>query len=133
MKTSIVFLFCIFSAIFVNAQNEKVIGEKSKGIIGEKGQKGIIGEKGQEARFTKLRNELNSIYADYLKKQQAAESAADALRKKLQETMKNLEAADKLGNFEIQNLMSEFNQAETLRSQALKKIEETKKSVVSKL
>lgn len=127
---SVMFLFCIAA----HAQ-DKVIGEKSKGIIGEKST-GIIGEEGRpadQARMMKLKNEINSIYADYLKKQAAAESAADVLRKKLDQAMKNLEAADKLGNFEIQRLMSEFNQAESLRSQAQKKLDDAKKSVISKI
>jgi hypothetical protein len=34
---------------------------------------------------------------------------------------KGLEAQDRLGNFEIQNLMSRYNQAETLASSVQKK------------
>lgn len=83
--------------------------------------------------MTKLKNEINAYYSDYVKKQVAAESAAAALRKKLQQAMKNLEAAEKMGNFEIQRLMSDFNQAETLSSQLQKKREETKNAVVSKI
>jgi hypothetical protein len=129
---SVFFMLCI-SYNAVQAQ-DKVIGEKgSKGIIGEKG---VIGEKGQQAeqaRMIKIKNEINSFYSDYAKKQAAAESAADALRKKLQQAMKQLESSDKMGNFEIQRLMSEFNQAETLSSQLQKKREETKEAVLRKI
>jgi hypothetical protein len=134
MKKSLAILSFVFCISFVQAQ-DKVIGEKSKGIIGEKGT-GIIGEKGQaaeQARMIKVKNEINSFYADYIKKQQAAESAADALRKKLQQAMKQLESSDRMGNFEIQRLMSEFNQAETLSSQLQKKREDAKNAVVSKI
>jgi Skp family chaperone for outer membrane proteins len=133
MKKSLAILSFVFCISFVQAQ-DKIVGEKSR-VIGEKST-GIIGEKGQpaeQARMIKMKNEINSIYADYIKKQQAAESAADALRKKLQQAMKQLEASDKMGNFEIQRLMSEFNQAESLSSQLQKKREETKTAVVSKI
>lgn len=43
----------------------------------------------------------------------------------LEGTLADLEAHDKLGNFEIQRLMSAFNQAETLASNVLKKRDET--------
>jgi Skp family chaperone for outer membrane proteins len=128
---SVMFLFCVT----MHAQ-DKIIGEKgSKGVIGEKST-GIIGEKGQQAeqaRMIKVKNEINSYFNDYMKKQAAAESAADELRKKLQQAMKQLEASDRMGNFEIQRLMSEFNQAETLSSQLQKKREETKNAVISKI
>src|SRR4051794_36195727 len=44
--------------------------------------------------------------------------------------LKDLEAQDKLGNFEIQDLMSTFNQAETLASSILKKRDETASAIV---
>lgn len=135
MKRSITILICIacFSFSSLYAQNEKVIGEKSKKVIGEK----IIGEKGADpqnrAILAKYKNEIERYYSAYIKRQAEAESIADGLRKKLEEAMKTLEAQDKMGNFEIQRLMSEFNQAEQLSSQVQKKREETKKSVISKL
>jgi hypothetical protein len=39
--------------------------------------------------------------------------------------MKDLEAQDKLGNFEIQRLMSQYNQAATLASHVQKKLDDT--------
>ena len=49
------------------------------------------------------------------------------------QTLKDLEAEDKLGNFEIQTLMSAYNQAETLASAILKKRNETSQSIISKI
>ncbi|MEM8790265.1 MAG: hypothetical protein AAGE80_01510 [Pseudomonadota bacterium] len=42
-------------------------------------------------------------------------------------------AEDKLGNFEIQDLMSRFNQAETLASSVQKKTDDTKNAVIGKI
>lgn len=135
MKKSTLFfstLFLLFCLSFnsLHAQDR---------IIGEKGREAVIGEKGvvnpqiNKAAMAKMKNELEKYYADYQKKQAASESAAATLRKKIEEAMKDLEANNKISNFEIQQLMSEYNQAETLASQVLKKREETKKKVVSKL
>jgi hypothetical protein len=43
----------------------------------------------------------------------------------LEMTSKNLETQDRMGNFEIQRLMSAFNQAETLASNVQKKADDT--------
>lgn len=45
----------------------------------------------------------------------------------------DLEAQDKLGNFEIQDLMNEFNQAETLASSVLKKRDDTANAIIQKI
>jgi hypothetical protein len=45
----------------------------------------------------------------------------DALTKKFEESGKKLEGQDRMGNFEIQRLMSAFNEAETLASNVKKK------------
>lgn len=52
---------------------------------------------------------------------------------KLSDKLKELESQDKLGNFEIQNLMSAFNQADSLASSILKKRDETACSIVHKV
>ncbi|MBC7778539.1 MAG: hypothetical protein H7125_00405 [Proteobacteria bacterium] len=44
-----------------------------------------------------------------------------------------LEAEDKLGNFEIQDLMSQFNEAESLASSVLKKRDDTANAVIGKI
>jgi hypothetical protein len=46
---------------------------------------------------------------------------------------KGLENHDKLGNFEIQDLMSRYNQAETLASSVLKKLNDTNSAVIGKI
>jgi hypothetical protein len=46
---------------------------------------------------------------------------------------KDLEAQDKLGNFEIQDLMSQYNQAETLASSVRKKADQTTTSIIGKI
>ena len=46
---------------------------------------------------------------------------------------KGLEAQDRLGNFEIQRLMSSFNQAETLASSVQKKADDTASAVIGKI
>ena len=137
MKKSIIFLAILFCAATFSAHaQDKVIGEKSREkVIGEKiiGEKNVANQQVNKAALLKYKNEIERQYTEYLKKQAAAESAANALRKKMEEALKAMEADGKMGNFEIQNLMSEFNQAETLSSQVQKKREETKKAVVGKL
>ena len=46
---------------------------------------------------------------------------------------KHLEAQDRMGNFEIQNLMSSFNQAATLASSVQKKADDTASAVIGKI
>jgi hypothetical protein len=46
--------------------------------------------------------------------------------------LKGLEAQDRMGNFEIQRLMSAYNQAETLSSSVQRKINDTNNSIVGK-
>ena len=58
---------------------------------------------------------------------------ADATKNIFQDAIKDLEAEDKLGNFEIQDLISTYNQAETLASSVLKKRDDTANAVVGKV
>ena len=46
---------------------------------------------------------------------------------------KDLESQDKLGNFEIQQLMSQYNQAETLSANVQKKTDDTRNAIISKI
>ena len=46
---------------------------------------------------------------------------------------KSLESQDKLGNFEIQTLMSDYNQAATLASSILKKTDDTVSGIIGKI
>jgi hypothetical protein len=57
----------------------------------------------------------------------------DSLRNRLDDKSKNLEGEDKLGNFEIQDLMSQYNQAEQLASNVLKKRDDTSNAIIGKV
>lgn len=57
----------------------------------------------------------------------------ETVRKDLDGKMKNLEAQDRLGNFEIQSLMSAYNQAETLSSNIQKKSSDTVNGAIGKI
>lgn len=66
----------------------------------------------------------------------AESHAADPMRKfktNVTSKLKDLEAEDKLGNFEIQDLMSSFNQSQTLASNVQKKNDDTKSAVIGKI
>jgi hypothetical protein len=52
-------------------------------------------------------------------------TTVEGIRSELDKAMKSLEAKDRMGNFEIQRLMSAFNQAETLSSNVQKKMDDT--------
>lgn len=56
--------------------------------------------------------------------------AVDSVRDRLQDDEKDLEADDKLGNFEIQDLMKKQNQSQTLQSNVKKKKDDTQDSAV---
>jgi predicted nucleic acid-binding Zn-ribbon protein len=65
-----------------------------------------------------------------------ARRRVESLRKHLDNfsgRLKELESQDKMGNFEIQDLMSQFNQAETLASSVMKKRDDTANSVIGKI
>jgi hypothetical protein len=53
------------------------------------------------------------------------QATIEGIRSQLDKAMKGLEAKDRMGNFEIQRLMSAFNQAETLSSNVQKKLDDT--------
>jgi hypothetical protein len=65
--------------------------------------------------------------------QKTNQDLADAIKSRFQDAIKDLEAEDKLGNFEIQDLMSTYNQAETLASSVLKKRDDTSNAVIGKV
>lgn len=46
---------------------------------------------------------------------------------------KDLQSQDKLGNFEIQTLMSDYNQAQALASSVAKKLHDTNSSIIGKI
>lgn len=61
------------------------------------------------------------------------QDAIDALRSRLEDAQKTLESEDKLDNFEIQVLMSRFNQAATTASAVKKKAADTENAVIQKI
>jgi hypothetical protein len=56
----------------------------------------------------------------------------DRIRKNFGGVSKDLEKQDRLGNFEIQDLMSRYNQAEKGASDALKKYQDSQQGVIQK-
>ena len=90
-----------------------ILGHYDEGHQGEVGHwKGKLGAEGQE----KTNQDL-----------------VDGIKAKFQDAVSALESEDKLGNFEIQDLMSTFNQAETLASSVLKKRDDTGNAVIGKV
>jgi uncharacterized membrane-anchored protein YhcB (DUF1043 family) len=55
------------------------------------------------------------------------------VRNQLDDAMKDLQSQNRLGNFEIQRLMSAFNQAETLASNIQKKADDTANAIISRI
>lgn len=59
--------------------------------------------------------------------------ALQRLRKELEAASKDVDAEDKLGSFEIQDLMSRYNQAERRASDVVKKLEAARQRAVGKI
>jgi chromosome segregation ATPase len=86
--------------------------------------------------LNEMRTNLEQMLVQYNKQINAAQTTMtkiEDLQKKLEAKMKELEEKDKLGRFEIQDLMSQYNQAETTTSNVLKKLSDNKSSVVRKI
>jgi hypothetical protein len=79
--------------------------------------------------------DAKSQVAQALKLAQGAPNAQTlaSIKQSLDTAMKDLDAQDKLGNFEIQQLMSQYNEAQTLASSVLKKQDDAAKAVIQKL
>ncbi len=60
-------------------------------------------------------------------------ASSPGIRQRFDDKSKDLESRDKLGNFEIQDLMSQYNQAETLASSILKKRDDTANAIIQKM
>src|SRR5437867_3144038 len=93
---------------------------------------------GKPALHVDLSKFTGSVPVDAALRQKLAEAGAAlaALAKHAQETasqLKGLEAQDRMGNFEIQRLMSAYNQAETLASSVQKKMDDTVGAVIGKI
>lgn len=59
--------------------------------------------------------------------------AIDQLRRRFKESLEDVESGDKLDSFEIQDLMSRVNQAETLASSVKKKKDDTTNSILNRI
>lgn len=78
--------------------------------------------------------ELNARNAQTGRASSATNSnTSSGMKKQIVGSGKDVESQDKMGNFEIQSLMSEFNQAETLASSVQKKMNDTSNSVAGNL
>ncbi len=91
------------------------------------------GAKGTKAISVSNKKEIKELFSAARKETSAAQKTSAKLRKNLQRAAKELESQDKLGNFEIQQLMSAYNQAETLASSVLKKRDDTANAIISKI
>mgnify|MGYP006921586368 CR=1 FL=1 len=60
-------------------------------------------------------------------------AAAGKLVKQLRALRRDLEAQDRMGNFEIQRLMSQYNQSEQLASSVQKKKDDTNNAIIGKI
>lgn len=81
--------------------------------------------------FEAVENRLGSAGGSDLTKRN--QKAVDRLRAAFKDAIKDLESDDKMGNFEIQDLMSRFNQAQTLGSKVQKKKDDTEAYVISNI
>lgn len=120
-------IICILicAASLAMAQQPKTITTKNVAIK----DSGLV-------NLNNMKVELNQLLAQYNKQLKEADKTADRieeLRKRFNAEMKDLESKDRLGNFEIQDLMSTFNQAETLSSNVAKKLSDSRKAVINKL
>lgn len=99
------------------------------------------GSKGKRSEARKTAEKINKIAADLQRgfagidvaEAKAGKATAAKLSNKIDDILRDLEAEDKMGNFEIQDLMSRFNQAETLASQVQKKKDDTENAVINKI
>jgi TolA-binding protein len=89
-----------------------------------------------KAKIQALNTKLTQLLEEQtkqLKQAQANASQIEELRRQLDNAQKQAKPEDRMGNFEIQRLMSAFNQMETLSSNVLKKSSETASGVIGKI
>lgn len=73
---------------------------------------------GVRAHFAEVREALNQL---------------ERAREALHDTLKNLDSMDQLGSFQINQLMSDYNQAESLASSVAKKMKDTVGCMINKI
>ena len=99
----------------------------------KKSNEKTIGAKGTKAILVSNKREIKELFSASRKETSAAQKTSAKLRKNLQKAAKELQSQDKSGNFEIQQLMSAYNQAETLASSVLKKRDDTANAIIGKI
>ncbi|MEQ8275583.1 MAG: hypothetical protein RMA76_33575 [Deltaproteobacteria bacterium] len=82
-------------------------------------------------RFTKYNDGTIDSAGDNAQKQQS--EVVDGLKQALEGAMKDLENQDRMGNFNIQRLMSQYNQSEQLSSSVQKKVDDTASAIIGKV
>ena len=109
--------------------DQRAPGKSPVNVIGEEATR----KTPENVTSQRHRTEINQLLAQYKKEQREADQKLAALRAKLEAAAKELEGKDRMGNFEIQRLMSAFNQAETLASSVLKKRDDAATAIINKL
>ena len=102
----------------------------------QKVNKNVAITNSQKAKLQNLHTQLTKLLDAQLvqlKQAEANASKIEELRRKLDQAQKEAQSEDKLGNFEIQRLMSSFNEAQTLASSILKKASDTNTGVIGKI
>ena len=94
-------------------------------------QDAMAGAKKQSS-LVSLHQALHAAAAKF-EQMKAGGGTLETLRRRFDDATKDLESQDKLGNFEIQDLMSRYNQAETLASSVHKKQDGSANSVIGKI
>jgi hypothetical protein len=117
----------------MKAQPQALELKKAVGLLGK--TSGEMGKalKKQQALNASARGHVAAALKVAQEPGAAGPDKVAAIRKTLESALKDLESQDRLGNFEIQRLMSQYNQAETLASSVQKKLDDTAKGVAGKI
>lgn len=87
---------------------------------------------GLAGQVAELENEVDDLQ-DFALDSTGDVSALETMSKRFENTTKDLEAQDRLGNFEIQQLMSRMSSSETLASNVQKKINDSAEAIIGKI
>ncbi len=118
-------LTCILAGAFFAGYSQ--VTPKTQPVIAP------IDNNASKATLVSHKTKINQLFATYKDQMQKANATVAALRKELEAATKSLESQDRMGNFEIQRLMSTFNQAETLSSNVMKKLDSSRSAVINKI
>jgi hypothetical protein len=100
-----------------------------QGLLDWMGEEGIM----QDTSMPDIGQNNGDLKDAGNKGSKANNQGVDALRTRFEDADKDLQAQDKLGNFEIQGLMSDYNEAQTLASSIMKKKDDTGNAVIQKI